>query len=113
MYEENCSQVVDGYTRIHSVNGSIQRSVLDHATVNCVSKISSPVITGVGKSDHLGVIITKSSKEVRTFARTTRKRIYKNFRKDAFLLDLEKSKADGNFDGIFTAESPDEAFAIY
>ena len=24
---------------------------------------------------------------------------------------MEKSKADGNFDGIFTAESPDDAFA--
>ena len=71
MYEENCSQIVNDFTWIRSVNGSLQRSCLDHATVNCVGKVSSPVNIGVGKSDHLGILITKTSKEVRTYARTT------------------------------------------
>ena len=113
MNEENCSQVVDEYTRVQSVGGGIQRSCLDHAYVNCVGKISPPIILAVGKSDHLGVLLTKSSKEIRTFARTTRKRIYKNFDKTAFIHDLEEAKKDGKFVGVFTAESPDEAFNIF
>ena len=59
MNEENCSQVVDEYTRVQSVGGDIQRSCLDHAYVNCVEKISPPIILAVGKSDHLGVLLTK------------------------------------------------------
>ena len=113
MFEENCSQLIDSITRIRSVNGTLQRSCLDHATVNCVQKISSPVVIGVGKSDHLGIMITKASKEVRTFARTTKKRIYKNFKRDAFLKDIEEAKRAGKFDGIFLATSPDEAFEIF
>ena len=65
MSEENCSQLVDNFTRIRSVNGVVQRSCLDHVTVNCVGKITAPEIVGVGRSDPLGVMITKASKEVR------------------------------------------------
>ena len=54
LLEENCSQIIDEYTRIRNVNGVIQRSCLDHVTINCVNKISSHIIIGMGKSDHLG-----------------------------------------------------------
>ena len=77
MNEEDCFQAVNDYTRIRLVGDSIQRSCLDHVIANCATKVSKPVLLGVGKSDHLGVSVTKSSKEVRTFARTMRKRIYK------------------------------------
>ena len=60
----------------------------------------------MGKSDHLGVLVTKKSKEVRTFARTTRKRIYKNFNKEAFLHDIEKAKREGKFDAVHSADNP-------
>ena len=59
MSEENCSQVIENYTRIRSVNETVQRSCIDHATVNCAEKISSPLVLGVDKSDHLGIMITK------------------------------------------------------
>ena len=113
MYEEECSQLVDSFTRIRSVAGVVQRSCLDHATVNCVNKISPPLIIGVGKSDHLGVLLTKSSKEVRNFARTTRKRIYKNFDKAAFLNDVQDAKTAGRFAGVLEADNPDEAFGVF
>ena len=110
MNEEDCSQIVDSITRIQSVGGNIQRSCLDHATVNCVNKVSTPVVIGVGRSDHLGVILTKASKEIRTSARTTRKRIYKNFDREAFLNDVDKAKKDGKFAGVLSADDPDDAF---
>ena len=113
MNEENCSQVVNEFTRVQSVGGIIQRSCLDHATVNCVDKISPPLIIAVGKSDHLGVLLNKSSKEVRGSARTNRKRIYKLFDKEAFIHDIEEAKNAGNFDRILTTECPDEAFEVF
>ena len=113
MNEENCAQLVDSYTRIRSVGGNIQRSCIDHATVNCVNKITAPIIVGVGKSDHLGVILTKASKEVRTCTRTTRKRIYKHFDKESFLHDLKVAKAAGKFLGVHSATNPDEAFDAF
>ena len=33
MSEENCSQVIQNYTRIRAVNETVQRSCIDHATV--------------------------------------------------------------------------------
>ena len=71
MFEEDCSEIVDNYTRIRSVGDTIQRSCLDQAIVNCVNKISTPIVMGVGKSDHLGVLVTEASREIRTFAWTT------------------------------------------
>ena len=66
LISENCSTLVEDYTRMRQVDGSIQRSSLDQVISNCSSKMSRPEIIGVGKSDHLGVFITKYSKEVRT-----------------------------------------------
>ena len=77
LLEENCSQIIDDYTRIRNVNGAIQRSCLDHVTINCVNKISTPKIIGMGRSDHLGIVVTKSSKEIRSNPRSIKKRIYK------------------------------------
>ena len=113
MYEENCSQLVNNFTRIRSVGGTVQRSCLDHVTTNCVNKVSPPIVIGVGKSDHMGIIVTKSSKELRTSARTTWKRIYKNFDKEAFLKDIEEAKRNGKFEGVHTADNPDEAFRVF
>ena len=75
--EEDCHQLIDTYTRIRNVNGSIQRSCLDHINVNCLSKMTKPEVYGVGQSYHLGIMITKHTKELRKAARTTKKRVYK------------------------------------
>ena len=85
MLEENCYQLVNDFTRMRYVNGDLQRSSLDHFTVNCVEKISSLQVLGVGQSDHLGILATKFTRELRTSPKTTKKRIYKTFDKQAFL----------------------------
>ena len=75
LLSENCSQLINQYTRMRSVNGILQRSSLDHIISNCVSKMSPPEVHGVGKSDHLGTASCRSSKELRSTARTTKKRV--------------------------------------
>ena len=113
LISENCSTMVEDYTRMRQVDGSIQRSSLDQVISNCSSKMSRPEIIGVGKSDHLGVFITKYSKEVRTSPRTIKKRIYKHFSKDAFKEDIKKAVADGAFNRIDSTETIDEAIEIF
>lgn len=51
---ENCHQIMNEYTHIRSVQGVLQQSCLDHITVNCINKIISPQVFGIGQSDHLG-----------------------------------------------------------
>ena len=100
MIEEGCHQMVDQVTRIRAVGGAVQRSCLDHITVNCLSKMNRYEVHGVGQSDHLGIMVTKYSRELRQTARTTRKRIYKNFNHADFLEDIRKAKRDGLFEEI-------------
>ena len=95
--EENCSQIIDDFTRIRCVNGVVQRSCLDHITVNCINKISVPKIVGIGRSDHLGIMVTKSSKDIRSNPRSIRKRVYKDFDTTAFRNDILRAKAEGLF----------------
>ena len=71
---ENCCQIVNGITRVRSVGGVLQRSCLDHVIVNCVNKMSSVEIIGIGESDHLGTLVTKQSKEIKRSSKTTMKR---------------------------------------
>ena len=100
MMEEYCCQVVDGYTRLRMVNGIIQCSCLDHVTVNCVDKISNLEIHGVGKSNHMGILFNKFSRETRTCIKTTRKRVYKNFDCNKFVEDIKTAKQLGKFNLI-------------
>ena len=104
MLEENCYQLVDEITRIRSVNGELQRSCLDHFTVNCVGKISNLAVLGVGTSDHLGILATKYTTELRTCTKTTKKRIYKDFDKEAFVNDVREAKAKGLFEQMLVSD---------
>ena len=113
LIEENCSQIIDDYTRIRNVNGILQRSCLDHVTINCVNKISPPRIIGMGRSDHLGVVVTKSSKEIRSNPRSIKKTVYKNFDHEAFRNDILKAKSDGLFAPLFDATDEKSACEIF
>ena len=113
LLEESCSQIIDDYTRIRNVNGVIQRSCLDHITINCVNKISTPRIIGMGRSDHLGIMVTKSSREIRSNPRSIKKRIYKHFDEEAFRSEILQAKADGQFQAIFEAENEKTAYEIF
>ena len=113
LLEEDCSQIVDEYTRIRKVGSEIQRSCLDHITINCPGKVSTPKIVGVGSSDHMGTILTKSSREIRSNPRSVKKRIYKNFDKQKFRQDIIKAKEDGLFDPIHNTESEENAYDTF
>ena len=52
-------QLVNEFTRIQKADNVINRSAIDHIYSNCGQKLSSPVITPIGDSDHLGISITK------------------------------------------------------
>ena len=113
MLEENCQQLVGDYTRIRSVHGSIQRSCLDHILVNCLGKMSSPEIHGVGKSDHLGLLINKKTKEIRTSTKTNKKRVYKTFDSAAFIEDIKQAKQAGKFAEIINCDDIEVAGEIF
>ena len=111
--EESCHQLIDNYTRIRNVNGEIKRSCLDHIYTNCLSKMNKPTLHGVGQSDHLGIMVTKYSKELRTTTRTTKKRVYKNFDEEAFVKDIKQAKAEGLFNDMFNTEDVEKAGDIF
>ena len=113
MIEENCHQIIDEYTRIRTVDGNVQRSCLDHITVNCINKISNVEILGVGKSDHMGTLVTKMSREIRTSPRTIKKRVYKNFNTENFKTDILNAKESGKFDGMHVTNDIEVAGDIF
>ena len=113
MLEEDCNQIIDDYTRIREVNGVVQRSCLDHVTVNCINKIINCTIIGVGQSDHLGILVTKMSREMRMTPRTTKKRIYKNFVAANFVEDIKTAKENGLFSAMHETDDIDEAGDIF
>ena len=109
LISEDCSTLVEDYTRIRQTNGSIQRSSLDQIITNCPSKMNKPEILAIGKIDHLGLFATNLSREIRTCPRTIKKIIYKNFNKDAFINDIMKAIRDGAFNKIHEVDNLDEA----
>ena len=111
--EETCHQIVNGVTRIRAAGDEIQRSCLDHITVNCVNKMSAAEIIGVGESDHLGILVTKKTREIRSSPRTTVKRIYKNFNRDDFIQDIIDAKVAGHFAQIHAADDIDKATEVF
>lgn len=67
----------------------------------------------MGRSDHLGVVVTKSSKEIRSKPRSIKKRVYKNFDHEAFRNDILKAKSDGLFAPLFDATDEKSACEIF
>ena len=109
LLEENCSQLVEDYTRIRKVGNEVQRSALDHVTINCPGKVSKPKIFGIGNSDHMGTIMTKTSREIRANPRSFKKRIYKNFDEERFRKDIQNAKERGLFNPILECADEDIA----
>ena len=65
LLNESCFQLVDKYTRVQNVAGSLQYSCLDHVTTNIPDKCSTPEVFTSLNSDHLPLMVTKFSREVR------------------------------------------------
>ena len=113
LISENCCHLINEITRLRQVNDTVQQSALDQIITNCPEKISKPEIIGVGKSDHLGVFITRFSREVRTSPRTTKKRIYKEFDPVKFKQDIINAKRNGAFENMHNQEDVDEAILLF
>ena len=55
-------QLVDTKTRLQLVNGSIEKSIIDHVYTNCPPQQAPVKVVPAGSSDHLGIIVKKYSK---------------------------------------------------
>ena len=92
LLETNSSQLVKNFTRSEIVRGGVvSRSCIDHCYSNCHGKVSKPEVTGVGTSDHLGVVVTKYTRAPIMKPKVTLKRSYKVFKVEEFLKDIENS----------------------
>ena len=113
LLRESCFQIVNKYTRIQSVAGRLQRSCLDQVITNVPEKCNIPEVYSSLTSDHLPVMVTKYSREIRHQPRTVKKRNYKSFIPHLFLSDIHDSYLNGKFDQIINSENIDEASAIF
>ena len=113
LLSESCFQLVNKATRVQNVGGRLQKSCLDHVTTNIPEKCSIPEVFNEGSSDHLPVMVTKFSRELRTQPKTIKKRNYKNFSASNFLTDVEENVWKGTFDKVLNSENVNEASAIF
>ena len=88
-------------------------SCLDHVTTNVPEKCSVPEIFTSGSSDHLPVMVTKFSREVKSQPKTIKKRNYKNFNAGNFLNDISEHVANKSFDRVLNNENINEASALF
>ena len=91
LLEESSYQLVEGFTRSELTNGIVNQSSIDHVYTNAPMKCTKPLIEAAGDSDHLAIILTKFSKELRNKPQTVMKRSYKNFNAGMFLQDIQNS----------------------
>ena len=110
MVSESFTQLVSVFTRSQkTVNGEISRSCLDHVTTNVPDKCSIPVVSAAGDSDHLAVMITKYSRQLRVEPKTVKKRNYKNFDIEYFLNDIYQT----DFSPVKNSQNPDLAASLF
>ena len=113
LLRETCSQIVNKFTRVQKVGETIQKSCLDHVTTNTPDKCSVPEVYSTANSDHLPIMVTKFSREVKTQPKTIKKRNYKNFSIEGFLNDVNANVANKSFDKVLNNQNIDEASALF
>ena len=113
LLEESCEQLVNKYTRVQTNVNDVQRSCIDHVITNAVSKCTVPEVTSGGSSDHMAVLVTKKSREIRSQPRFIKKRNYKNFNCGDFLQELRNYITEGGFEKVLQSDNTDEATAIF
>ena len=106
---ETMTQLIEKPTRTESNGQNIHKSCIDHITTSCPRKcLNSEVVVG-GNSDHLAVITTKLSKEFNSRPPLIKKRSYKYFSKNNFLLEIRNT----NFDEILNSTDSNEAAQLF
>ena len=92
LLEESFFQLIKQYKRSELVRGNVvSSSCIDHIYSNTPAKCDTPIVEAAGDSDHLAVLITKFSKELKIKPQTIKKRNYKNFDIESFLSDVRAS----------------------
>ena len=72
LLEESFFQLIKQYTRSEFVRGNVvSSSCIDHIYSNTPAKCDTPIVEAAGDSDHLAVLITKFSKELKMKPQTT------------------------------------------
>ena len=75
MLEETVTQLVKENTRSEIVQGGeVSASCIDHCYTNSPQKVSEPELLAVGTSDHLGIVVRKFSKNVKSKPNTVKKK---------------------------------------
>ena len=98
MLAEDCTHLVTDYTRIREVLQTVERSCLDQVISNYVSKMTSPELHSVRKSDHMGIFITRRSRKIRTGPRTTKREFTRSLIKTSSLKILLKQREKVTFE---------------
>ena len=107
--EEAMSQLINKPTRTELRGGLINKSCIDHITTNTPRKcLNSEAVVG-GNSDHLAVITTKLSREINSRPAFIKKRSYKYFSKENFLLEVRNTC----FRDILTLNDSEEAAKLF
>ena len=103
----NFTQLVNQVTRVqfNSVQNVTATSAIDHVYCNAKHRISPVRVLSFGGSDHDALIYTRLAKEPKPVTRTIRKRSYKNFDKESFILSV----AQLDFTDVFCSIDVDEA----
>ena len=91
----------------------MQQSCLDHVTTNVPEKCNIPEVFPVGSSDHLPIMVTKYSREVKNQPKTIRKRNYRHFDPTEFLKDIQTHVASGSFVKVLNSSNINEASSIF
>ena len=113
LLDESCYQITNKYTRIQGNNFELQQSCLDHVTTNVPEKCNIPEVFPVGSSDHLPIMVTKFSREVKNQPKTIRKRNYRHFDPTEFLKDIQTHVASGSFVKVLNSSNINEASSIF
>ena len=67
---------------------------------NAPGKCEAPTVEAAGDSDHMAVIFTKFSRELRVKPQTIKKRNYKNFCAEDFLKEINESRLNDEITNI-------------
>ena len=103
LLEVSSYQIVEDFTRSEMSRNGISKSCLDHVYTN------APVVAA-GDSDHLAVIVNKSSKEQKNKPRTVLKRNYKLSDPVCFLEHVQASKIN---EAVTACNDVNEAAKIF
>ena len=91
LLEMSSTQLVQEFTRSETTASGISRSCIDHIYSDAPLKCSTPAVVSGGDSDHLAVVFTKFTRELRLKPQTILKRNYKHFDEEMFLNDILES----------------------